>query len=142
MQLIPTIQKKQIKEEINNLFPKKNLLNTFDLNKIVEAQKQAIANGDLIINDKTIEANYENHTIYTDSLNRVIVPIHYENTIISNLHEMLLHAGETKMFNAIKNYIYIPNIKRKLNSFIKVCSTCQKTKDTNPKSGELHGFIG
>ena len=77
--------------------------------------------------------------ILTDEQNRIIISPSYEKIIIDAAHKVLLHPGETHMFLTLSRDLYIPNLKKKLNLYIKTCKTFQRLKNTNSRSAELKG---
>ncbi|KAG0421597.1 hypothetical protein DMUE_6282, partial [Dictyocoela muelleri] len=47
---------------------------------------------------------------------------------IADLHILLVHPGRNKLFNTIRNYLKIKNLKKIINSVCKRCMKCQEEK--------------
>ncbi|KAG0436160.1 hypothetical protein DMUE_4359 [Dictyocoela muelleri] len=55
----------------------------------------------------------------------------YKKKIIENLqelHNLLTLPGKNKMFETIKNYVHIKNLKKAINNICKNCIKCQEEK--------------
>lgn len=88
----------------------------YNLQEIQDAQKQDSSSQDLYAQNLLQYKTIDNFQILVDNDNRIYIPKQYENTIISQLHEMLGHCVSSKLYYTVKEYIYIRKMRIRIQS--------------------------
>ena len=118
----------------------KEIKDLITIDHISRLQEKDIENGN--INTKNLKKIFvENYFIWVDEKIRVILPKELQATFIKKLHEVLLHAGQTRMLQTIAKYIHFPNIRKEIENLCISCETCQITKNRKSNYGELRGTL-
>ncbi len=80
--------------------------------------------------DKTIE---DCVVKVTQNLEQVAVPTSLVNSLLDWYHDVLVHPGFTRMYNALKQLFWWKSIRKDIEDFVKSCHVCQVNK-TNKKN--------
>jgi hypothetical protein len=83
-----------------------------------------------------------NLELICDSKKRVIVPDDIVLKTLVDIHRSPLHPGFTKMYETIKNFIYIKNLKKRIINVTEDCMLCNKNKKNSAKYGRIKGGLG
>ena len=59
---------------------------------------------------------------------RIAIPETLLDSMINWYHQILSHIGMTRLYNTISVCIYHKSLKKRIETFIQSCDTCQKTK--------------
>ena len=57
-----------------------------------------------------------------------LVPKEYRSRLITWQHQLLCHAGDIKVYNALKKHWYWPTIKKQTRTVVRNCAACQLLK--------------
>ncbi len=95
---------------------------------------------DEIKNHKGNQRNIGGHIIFMYRHERVIIPKTLKEQVIWYVHDQLNHASARGIYLAIKNYISMESMERRIEETLKGCKKCQEYKTSNSRAGE-YNFI-
>ncbi|KAG0442499.1 Transposon Tf2-9 polyprotein [Dictyocoela muelleri] len=79
--------------------------------------------------------------LITDLNKRVFIPENYKSEFIKNIHDLLLHPGNTRTYLSLRNFFTSKSFKATVNQVVKKCQICSKTKNSNKIYGYSKGFL-
>ncbi len=108
---------------------------------------KAILSGikNMLIDEKEIENNKlskDTHTeLYLTEDKRVYIPERSTSEFLIKLHNELLHVGISRLYQSIKKYFYIHNLKNEITKVCENCLDCKQNKIKKVQYGELKGCM-
>lgn len=76
-----------------------------------------------------------------DIKERIYIPINNAERFCSEIHNYFGHAGEGSLYLTLRNYYFIPGIKRILNYVTKACLKCKLNKMNKHQYGKISGNL-
>jgi len=69
--------------------------------------------------------------------NKIVIPQHLTNRVLTWYHQMLMHPGETRTEQTIRHHLYWKGMRTDVKLLCKKCPTCQLNKRHYKKYGHL-----
>ncbi|KAG0426440.1 hypothetical protein DMUE_5968 [Dictyocoela muelleri] len=79
--------------------------------------------------------------LWIDSRERVLIPTEVTTEFLKDLHLKLIHPGETKLYNTVKRFLFIPQCKKIIKQITHECILCCRCNDRRIKYGNVSGNI-
>ena len=118
----------------------RNTTYEFDVPSIFSEQQKDSSITTMIQKGQAVIKEIENHKLYFDLKNRLIVPLALHNATLKRLHMFLQHPGSSSLYEVIRKYIFIPKLEDRIQIINRKCNVCQKNKIFRSNQGKTSGF--
>jgi Reverse transcriptase (RNA-dependent DNA polymerase)./Integrase core domain. len=68
---------------------------------------------------------------------KIVVPLALTFDLISWYHRFLVHPGTHRLFSTISQHFAFPDMRSRIERFVRTCDTCQRVKSNHPRDGLL-----
>jgi len=68
---------------------------------------------------------------------KILIPNSMAQPTIAWYHNVLGHAGVSRLTEALLNHLWLPNAKKRISDYIRTCDDCQRNKFDGPGYGAL-----
>jgi hypothetical protein len=68
---------------------------------------------------------------------KIVVPVAVVDEVIKWFHDTLMHPGVQRMLQTIRKHFYFPQMRRRVEEYVRHCDSCQRTKNHHDRAGLL-----
>jgi hypothetical protein len=131
----------EIADTMSRLFylGEEKMQNIYNIDELHEEQMKFKDLKDM--KSSNIIVQIDNKNIICDHKKRIIIPPTLVDKILTTIHLKLFHPGKTKMFETIKNYLKMKNIRREISEIVDKCKDCSREKTSKVGYGKISGGI-
>ena len=105
------------------------------------AEKQSSTPNEEIEIYKLRRQDFGSYQLLLDKKDRVYVPSDMRVRLLTLVHIMLMHPGESRLYSTLRKHYRIPNIKKLIHILTSNCLRCQQFKEHHTKYGQIEGHL-